>query len=249
VMRPLLCAVSFLTRIPVPASVHTATGDLGRSARYFPLIGLLLGAIYAGAAVLLCRAFSVLVAAVLITAIDALLTGALHLDGLADMADGFGAGRRREDILRIMRDHAIGSYGAVALVLALFLKTVCISDLLTSHEARKILLITPTLSRWGIVLLSRSAPYAQAIEGTGALVKLVSPADLFIATVICVPLPFLFGVTRTLASWLTVAVITALMSRLCRSRIGGVTGDTLGANLVITELGQFMVALLPNPHG
>ncbi|MBV9267720.1 MAG: adenosylcobinamide-GDP ribazoletransferase [Acidobacteriaceae bacterium] len=246
-MRSLLCAIAFLTRVPVPQKLHTATADLGRSARYFPLVGLLLGAIYAGAATLLMRIFSPLTTAALITALDAVLTGALHLDGFADMADGFGGGRTKDDVLRIMRDHAIGSYGGVALVVALLLKTACVSDLLAARQALYPLFIIPMLSRWGMVLMSRSAPYARVTTegeriGTGALTKSFSRSDLVIATLFCAPLPFVFGWKRTLACWLVVAAMTAVISRICKYRIGGITGDTVGANLVLSEIAQFLLA-------
>src|SRR5690348_14070983 len=114
-IRPLLAAIGFLTRIPVPATIHQDTVALRRASSWFPVVGLLLGSVYAGAAWLGASFVPALVLAVALLALDALLTGALHLDGLADMADGFGGGRNREDVLRIMRDHAIGTYGATAL--------------------------------------------------------------------------------------------------------------------------------------
>jgi adenosylcobinamide-GDP ribazoletransferase len=245
-----LSAVAFLTRIPVFPFVHADATNLRRSARWFPLVGLLLGGIYAGAAWLLIQRFPALVVAVLLLVFDALLTGALHLDGLADMTDGFGGGRTREDVLRIMRDHAIGSYGAAALILLLLFKAVCLSDLVASKHGLWILIVAPALSRWSILLLSRLAPYARGLSdgviGTGALCQSITRFDFAFATALCFTLPFAFGVNRTFACWCGVAALTFFMAQICRRRIGGITGDTLGANAVISEALQFALAIAMN---
>jgi cobalamin 5'-phosphate synthase/cobalamin synthase len=185
-----------------------------------------------------------LVVAVLLLVLDALLTGALHLDGLADMADGFGGGRGREDVLRIMRDHAIGSYGAVALILAFLVKAACLAELLRTRHGLWILFVAPALGRWTLVLLSYLKPYARSAEaGTGALAKWIGGLELAIATVTCIPLPFLFGVRHTLLCWGAAALSTVLMAWICDRRIGGITGDTLGANTVVAECVQFVLAV------
>jgi adenosylcobinamide-GDP ribazoletransferase len=248
-MRQILFAIAFLTRIPVPASTHADVSHPGKSARWFPLVGLLLGLLYAATAWLLMPNLPALVVAVLVLVLDAFATGALHLDGLADMADGFGGGRTREDVFRIMRDHAIGSYGGTALVLLLLLKAACLSELLVSKRGLWILVAAPALSRWAIVLMSLSARYARKTAsadeiGSGALAQSIGRTEFIVATATCAPLPFLFGARATLACWAAVALATILMTRICRRRIGGFTGDTLGANVVISEALQFVIALL-----
>jgi adenosylcobinamide-GDP ribazoletransferase len=250
---PLLSAVAFLTRIPVPAFVHTNHANLRRSAGWFPAVGLLLGFTYAAITWLAVPHLSAFVVAVLLLVVDALLTGALHLDGLADMADGFGGGRTREDVLRIMRDHSIGSYGGTALVLLLLFEAACLSDLLLRTHGLAVVIIAPALSRWSIVLLSRLLLYARhetdhAASGTGGLAQWISRFDLFLASAFCLPLPFLFPWKATLACWASVAVVTLLMARFCSRRIGGITGDTLGANVVISQAIQFTLALLVIPR-
>jgi adenosylcobinamide-GDP ribazoletransferase len=250
---PLLAAIGFLTRIPVPVFVHRNEANLRRSARWFPAVGLLLGLIYVAAAWLATPHFPALVVAIFLLIIDAFLTGALHLDGLADMADGFGGGRTREDVLRIMRDHAIGSYGATALILLLLCKAACLSELILRKHALLVLIVAPTLSRWSILLLGRSAPYARrgtddVSSGTGGLSQWISRFDLIFGTASCIPLPFIFGMTHTLALWLSVSLVSLFMARICSRRIQGITGDTLGANVVISEAIQFAVAVLLIPR-
>jgi cobalamin synthase len=102
-----------------------------------------------------------LVVAVLIVAVNERLTGALHLDGLADMADGFGGGHTREDVLRIMRDHVIGSYGAVALILLVLLKVAALSTLINDDGDATYLILAPVLGRWASTPLGHFLPYAR----------------------------------------------------------------------------------------
>ena len=244
---PVLSAVAFLTRLPVPNWVHTEPGYLQRAAPWFPLVGMLLGGIYAGFALLALHCLSVGVVAVLAIGLDAVLTGALHLDGLADMADGFGGGatKSREEVLRIMRDHSVGSYGAVALILVLLLKAACLSNLLASGYGTRVLLVAPALSRWSILLLSRSAPYARTRSsgptGVGALSRTVTATHLFIGAACCLPLFLVCGVATTGCFWIAVTLCTLAMAWISYRQIGGFTGDVLGANTVLTEALQYLI--------
>jgi len=129
----LLAAIAFLTRIPIRRAFSTE--QIARAAAWFPLLGGLLGFVYGGVWFCATRIAPAWVAAVLVLVCEALLTGALHFDGLADMADGFGGGRTRDDVLRIMRDHSIGTYGATALVLMLVLTASCLVALKTPWSA------------------------------------------------------------------------------------------------------------------
>src|SRR5580700_9282413 len=167
-IRQLAVAIAFLTRLPMPSRLVFDAQDVGRSMRWFPLIGLMIGGFFVAALQLFNLVFPPLVTAFLIAAIDALLTGALHLDGLADTADGFGGGRTREDVLRIMRDHAIGTYGAVALVLVIAVKAATLAALIDCHRAVSWLALMPMLGRWSVVLLSATEPYARRSDQEGA---------------------------------------------------------------------------------
>ncbi|MGH8335335.1 MAG: adenosylcobinamide-GDP ribazoletransferase, partial [Gammaproteobacteria bacterium] len=170
-MKSLLAALSFLTRLPVGRWAQFDATDVARSAGWFPLIGLLLGAICGAAAALLREHLPLAIVAVVLLALDALMTGALHFDGLADTADGFGGGKECEDVLRIMRDHSIGSYGGVALILLIALKVVAYCVLLQREHWFQAILLTAALGRWSMLLLTATLPYARKtssiIEGMG----------------------------------------------------------------------------------
>jgi adenosylcobinamide-GDP ribazoletransferase len=243
-IRQFLLALGFLTRLPAGRLGSTALGctaeDIGRAGRWFPLVGGVLGGIYIGAMMLLRPFFPHLVTAVLITAIDAFLTGAMHFDGLADTADGFGAGRTREEVLRIMRDHAIGSYGACSLFLAIVLKVAAIGAMIGSARARPALLLAPVLGRWSSVFSSAMAGYARPVQddsprSVGSPARFMGRRELMIASLIAAAFALPLQPWRGAAALVLAAATIGGWTYMCRRRIGGVTGDTLGAGIEITE--------------
>ncbi len=238
-MKTLTAAIGLLTRIPVPASPDAETA--GRATRWFPLAGALIGGIYAALAWLAAPRLPAAVVAVLLVIAEALLTGALHIDGLADTADGFGGGRNREDILRIMRDHAIGSYGAVAIALLVAFKIAALSALLDRHAALPYLVLVPTLGRWTAAPLSRFLPYARPEKSAPAF---AGTRELLWATVLTAALIPAFGPRRTLPCWAAAAAAAAAFGAFCHRKIGGITGDTLGAAIEIAECAVLLSALL-----
>jgi adenosylcobinamide-GDP ribazoletransferase len=243
-VKSLLAAVAFLTRLPVGRLVSIDSADVARSGGWFPLAGLLLGALYAAAAWLFKDHLPLTVAGILLVIVDALATGALHFDGLADAADGFGGGHSREDVLRIMRDHAIGSYGGVALAAVITLKTAAYAALLQHGDWWGALILTPALGRWSILLLTATLPYARQsasvaqgmgkrslIWGTGVLL-----AAMGVGMWAGVPVRAWFAMA-------VVVMVSAAFGLYCRHRIGGITGDTLGANLQLCESAALLTFL------
>jgi adenosylcobinamide-GDP ribazoletransferase len=231
-VKSLLAAIAFLTRIPAGRLAAFDESAVARSSGWFPFVGALLGAIYCVAAGLLKGHLPTPVIAVLIVLLDALLTGALHYDGLADTADGFGGGHTREDILRIMRDHAIGTYGAISLVIAIALKATAYNALLHQADWRQALILTPALARWSVLLLTAALPYARPstspAEGMGKW-------PLIWGTLLVIMALIAATSARAWAASAFVIAITACFGRYCRHRIAGITGDTLGANVQLCE--------------
>lgn len=245
-MRRLLVAVAFLTRLPIPLPASAGGRDVGRAALFFPAAGLLVGGLQAGAAFLLLQRVPDAVAAVLVVALGVLVTGALHLDGLADTADGFGGGKDREHALRIMRDHSVGAYGAAAIALSLALKIAIVATLTTFGTPGLLwIVLAPALGRWAPVLLGRALPYARAEGGLGQSVTGDATGALEVggATAMAV------AAAVALAGWngaIAVAgavVATVLFGLLCRRKLGGVTGDTLGASVEAVEAVVLVLAV------
>jgi cobalamin 5'-phosphate synthase/cobalamin synthase len=248
-IRQLAAAIAFLTRVPVPSSMVFGAKDVGRSSRWFPLIGLMIGGFLVAVLQVLAPIFPALVTALLIAVVDALLTGALHLDGLADTVDGFGGGVKREDVLRIMRDHAIGSYGAVALILLIAIKATSLAALIEHHRAAAWLALAPVLGRWPVVLLSATQPYARrsGVEGApagGAVSDFVGRVEVMVASATALTAAFALVRWRGAAAAVLVLAVSGLWGWYCRRRIGGITGDTLGASVEISETLVLLLGLV-----
>src|SRR5262249_60871265 len=212
-MKRLAVAIMFLTRIPVPGRWEPGAEDVGRSMLFFPLVGAALGGmqwlVLQGGTHLADAirehthyhlALPASLLSVFIVAIGAGLTGALHLDGLADMADGFGGGHTRQDVLRIMRDHSIGSYGAIALILILALKLASISLLIERGAAWPTLIIAPAVARSTSVALGFLLPYARASEeGSGLGAARAGWLEVIISSLTAIVIAF--GLGGGLGGW------------------------------------------------
>lgn len=244
-MKGFLVATAFLTRVPLP--VQAGAGDVGRAARWFPLVGTALG----GAAALAAWGLHDLLrlppalSALVLVACGAWVTGAIHLDGLADVADGFGGGGTRDDVLRIMRDPAIGSYGAVALLLVMGTKVAALATLMERDAALPFLVAAPALARWTIVALAAWLPYARAEGGLGQAVT--DQRDItgwLLATVMSAVVTTAALKTASVTSWAIAVLIVTAIGRTARARIGGVTGDVFGASVELTETSVLLGGVL-----
>lgn len=251
-LRALGEAVALLTRVPVPRrwlSGGAGRDHVVRGAVYFPLVGAGVGLAVAGTAVASALWLPALVAAVLAVSVDIALTGALHLDGLADSADGL-AGRDRDHSLAIMRDHSVGVYGVAALGIDLLLKTATLVALVGPGLGVGALLVVAayTLSRAAPLPLACLLDYART-QGTGlALVKGLTRRRAAFGVGLAIVLAAAPGGWAGSASWtvagmlVTGAAFTLVVGLVARRRIGGVTGDVLGAAVELSMLGGLLVA-------
>lgn len=228
-MRSLLASIAFCTRIPI--SMAFTAEDVGRAARWFPVVGALLGLVSIGLSRLLLPVLPAILVAILILVAEVLLTGALHYDGLADTADGLGGGKTPEDRLRIMRDHVIGSYGATALILLVALKAAAISTLISRNPYSPYLVLAPVVGRWNVVFLSRHLPYARPSE---AVSRHIGSAEVVWATVFCALITLGAANWRGAICWAVAAAAAVWFGHYSLRRIGGVTGDILGATEEMT---------------
>lgn len=233
-MRALLHAIGFLTRLPVPASAFADARASSRSLAWYPLVGALVGGLLCLLAWALQSAPPLLAAALILVA-WVLLTGALHLDGLADSADawigGMGATavERRERTLTIMKDPRSGPAGVVALALVLLLKFAALASL--PAPAWAALLLAPTLARAALTLAFLSTPYARSGGIGSALVA--APRAAAIAGLLACAAACAFAGWRGALALAVAALAFALWRRACMRRLQGMTGDTCGA---LTEL-------------
>jgi len=230
-------AVRFLTLLPPLLSRRPPEAeDFGRSDAFFPVVGLALGALLVGLDLLLQPFVPVAVLNVLLVAVLALLTGALHLDGVVDTFDGLFAGDSPQTRLAIMRDPRAGSYGVVAVVLVLALKLTALSALPPSARGAA-LLLAPCLGRWGIVLATYTFPYARP-EGMGrAFKESIRLEHLIVAGAVSSVAAGLFGGITGVAAWSVVGLAVMLGSQAITLRLGGLTGDSYGTICELTEAG------------
>jgi cobalamin 5'-phosphate synthase/cobalamin synthase len=239
-----MAAVSFLTRLPVGRITTFDATDVARSAGWFPLVGAMLGAIHAGTAMLLKGHLPAGVIAALLVIVEASVTGALHFDGLADTCDGFGGGRSKDDILRIMRDHAIGSYGGTALALLIVLKVVAYTALLAQTDCTTALILAPAVGRWSILILTTALPYARSTPSVSSDIGKWALVWGSAMTIVGLAL------AKSATAWIagaSVVVVTGIFGWYCRRRIAGITGDTLGANVEFCESAA-LLTFLWNAH-
>ena len=230
-------ALSFLTTLRTPA-VPFVAGGLGRSAKWFPLVGLILGLILAGTHWLLRWVLPESVTAVLIIALWAWLTGGLHLDGLADCGDGLLVAASRERRLEILKDSRLGAFGAILLVLFLLAKVTAVAALASPGIA---LLLAPALARW-LLLVAARQPSARPGGMGDTFAASLTPQILAIAAIVPVLLVVAGGWRGgpTVPALLLALVATFAILRLARKRLGGVTGDVFG---LVVEMSELVVLL------
>ncbi len=243
--RAPLAAVAFLTRIPLGRWAELGPDDVGRGTAFFPLVGAAVGAVGGLVAEGLEGPLPAIAAGGLGVGLAACLTGALHLDALADSADALGA-PTRERALEIMRDSRIGSFGAVALALALLVESSLLGAAAVERNAVVVFAVAGALSRAASPPLARLLPYARTEGGPGSVLSGRTPlAAVALAMLVAAGLAVgLLGWDGAAAA-AVVAGVAAAGGITGRAWIGGITGDTLGAVTQVAEIGALamLVAL------
>ncbi|PZP28172.1 MAG: adenosylcobinamide-GDP ribazoletransferase [Roseateles depolymerans] len=258
-LRLFFTALQFLTRLPIPKWVGFEPAWLARCAPYFVPVGALVGALSGAVLWAACWCWSPLVAVVLAMAAGVYITGGFHEDGLADTCDGLGGAVTRDKALTIMKDSRLGSYGALGLVLVLGLKAAVLLQLAQQDPALAALALvwSQAVSRALPVMLMASLPYAGDPEHAKAkpLASGVTPGDLALtlafAALACLAL---VALRPELLSELARAVPLALLLLLwlrgwLARRLGGYTGDTLGASQQLGELALLLGLAAELPLG
>jgi len=233
-------ALSFFTRLPVPKTMHYSESLLNKANRYFSLVGLVTGLLLALSYLTISTFLPANMSILLMMGISLLLTGAFHEDGLADMADGIGGAFTIEKRLTIMKDSRIGTYGAVTLIITLLLKFTLLVELANQDSNHLLLAIVlaEMLSRAIAGSLISAMPYVSDIEQSKS--KPLAQAQSFseLATLLLIGVaPLIFYSSEVIFSLLSILLIFRwLFKQWLMSKIGGFTGDCLGAGQQICEL-------------
>ncbi|MDH3453985.1 MAG: adenosylcobinamide-GDP ribazoletransferase [Desulfuromonadales bacterium] len=236
-------ALGFLTVLPVDRALQATPERLGRSMALFPAAGVLLGLILVVLNSMLDALIPRAVLDCLLLLILIVITGALHLDGIADLLDGLAGGKDREGILRIMKDSRVGAMGVVGLVMLLLLKYLCLFNLPLELKSAGLIFMLAA-GRWVQVVLAVSCRYLRGSEGTGAaFLEHAGERELLIASgsLIAVAL-VLFGLQGIFLIFL-LGIAAILLIKYFEMRLGGVTGDVLGASSELIEVLSLLLVL------
>ncbi|MFO7983643.1 MAG: adenosylcobinamide-GDP ribazoletransferase [Desulfuromonadales bacterium] len=236
-------AVAFLTIFPSARGFDMESERLGRSMGYFTAVGLAIGlglvvidwalAALIPRAVLDCLLILILIA----------VTGALHLDGIADLIDGLAGGKDREGVLAIMKDSRVGAIGVVGLVMVLLLKYLCLFNVPADYKSAALIMM-PAAGRWMQVFLASFCSYVRSEGGTGgAFVDQVGERELMLGSVTLLLAAVVLFAFKGIALLLLLGVGAIVLWRYFEQRLGGVTGDVLGAATEITEVLTLLLIL------
>lgn len=253
-VRLFFIALQFFTRLPIPSWVGFEASWLQHASRYFPLVGCVVAAIAAGVYFAAALVLPAPVAAVLSTAASIYLTGAFHEDGFADTCDGLGGGMTRERVLEIMKDSRVGAYGAIGIVCMLAAKLTALA-MLPPRVAVCALFLAHPLSRLAAASLIWKLDYVRGEGKAKPLAQQMSGAEFAIATTSALlPVPVLLASGWTAPSAVLAAVLAALLAavwlgRKLHVRLGGYTGDCLGAVQQLAEALIYVGVLATLGHG
>lgn len=224
-------AAGFLTIIPVGRD-SDGSSEISASFGWFPLIGFMLGALLAGADYLLASSTSNALRSTFVVLFLIVITGAVHLDGLADTADALGAGRDRVRALTILRDSRIGTFGAAAIFFVLALKIAALAS--ATHSRPAALYLAPGLARWAMVAVSYNVTYLRE-HGAGSRLLGADKRNLRLASIVTIialiPAGALLAIRATIVAILLVWILRSFYV----GWLGGITGDLIGAAGEIIE--------------
>ncbi len=236
-MKGILLLFQFMTRLPIPGKPVYDSKELGKNFKLFPIVGMLIGIIlFVTYQVLGLFIDSKLAIAILVVLMEVVVTGGLHLDGLADTFDGIFSYRSKQRMLEIMKDSRLGTNGAIALILSFMIKTFLIAE-----AGPGALLIMPVLGRLAPVVNAAFSPYARGTGMAKEFVGNTNSGGVIIAALLSAG--YIFGAKADIGGSLTawfilipvVIVLAWIFGKVMERKIGGVTGDTLGAVLELTE--------------
>jgi len=237
-----LSAVSFLTIVPIPSRILSKTRSLVSSMVFYPFIGFLIAALSLGLVAGLKPFLSERLESLLLVLFPILLSGGLHVDGLADFFDGFFQGRNREGILAVMKDSRIGVWGTLSVVFLVLLKW----EFLMIVPVREMSFLTAlTFSRWSFVVLSYLFPYARPEGGLGqAFAGKVGFRELAVASASCLAMNCILG-SLGIGLFIGSALFVFCAGKFYQKKIGGITGDLMGATGEMLEVFiYFLIVLL-----
>jgi adenosylcobinamide-GDP ribazoletransferase len=239
VIQDMVLALQFMTRVPI-RSKRLDPMRLSRASAWFPAVGMLVGGVAALAYMLLVPHLTRPLAALIAVLVMVLITGGLHEDGLADCADAFGGGWTRADKLRILKDSRIGTFGAIALILSLAGRVLLLATM-PAGAVVGYMISAQVLARCTLLPLSVLLKPAREQEGQGCRVAgAMSWLTVALGTAIAIALTALILRTYAWQPILAVAIVTGASGLFYERRLGGITGDCMGATIQLSEIAVYL---------
>ncbi len=245
-MKAFIAAVQFLTIVPLVRDLRATNETLGNSIAYFPLVGFLIGMLLALCNGVMELFLPIQVGCILIIALLIILTGAIHLDGFVDALDGLAGGRGRERMLEIMKDSRIGAIGVIGVVVLLLIKYISLINLPRDLLWQSLMLM-PVMGRWSMAQLCYSARYARE-NGTGRpFVNPDSKKGGIFAAILTLTLLTIFLGLKGVVIGILLSLFTHSFKAFFHYKIGGVTGDVIGAANELSEVLFLLLVLIFYP--
>ena len=231
-IKQLIILIQFMTRIPVFVNVEYDEEKLGKSIKYFPLVGAIIGIFLYGINIL-ARKITVnrQIAAIIIIIAEIFITGLIHIDGLADTADGLFSYAEKEKILEIMKDSRVGTNGAVVLILYFMTKVILLSEIRPEY-----IILYPVISRLSTSINAGLGEYARKNGMSNGIIGKNGKKEAVISIIITMILSFIILKAKGLIILIFAILFILLLMKGVKRKIGGITGDTMGASLELTSI-------------
>ena len=231
-IKQLIILIQFMTRIPVFVNVEYDEEKLGKSIKYFPLVGAIIGIFLYGINILAGKiTVNRQIAAIIIIIAEIFITGLIHIDGLADTADGLFSYAEKEKILEIMKDPRVGTNGAVALILYFMTKVILLSEIRPEY-----IILYPVISRLSTSINAGLGEYARKNGMSNGIIGKNGKKEAGISIIITMILSFIILKVKGLIILIFAILFILLLMKGVKRKIGGITGDTMGASLELTSI-------------
>ncbi|MFH0974346.1 MAG: adenosylcobinamide-GDP ribazoletransferase [Spirochaetota bacterium] len=234
-LKMFLLQLKFLTTIPLPVKIEFDENKFAKGVIFSPVVGLIIGLILGGTFILVNLAGKQIIAVVSVVFVGIIITGGLHLDGLADTFDGIFSNQPKEKILKIMKDSRIGTNGTLALIMDVIFRISLLYSL-SEQNMFAYLCITPVISRMSIAWTAGLASGTRKGSMAGALVKHTGYREIIIASAITAFLSIAFIRQLTLVVIPAVILFAVICERYAEKKIGCISGDIIGAVIEMTEI-------------
>ena len=242
IFEQLIILTKFMTRIPIPIKVDYDPKKLGKSIKFFPFVGLIIGLIlYYSSIILVKFSKNNLINALIVIVIELMVVGIIHIDGLCDTFDGLFSYREKEKMLEIMKDSRIGTNGAIILVLYFIAKILFISEIFSINL--KYLIIYPVLARLATPINAAFSDYARKNGMSNFIISQNSTFEGIFSIILAAALSFLIFSFKGFELFLGAFLFIIFFMQFVKKKISGVTGDTMGAALELTTIFVLFLAI------